>query len=327
MQSEICRSSIFLLLCLILEGALAAPLPSSIYHGMCDASAAVALDENHFAVASDEDSVIRVYNKEIPGLPLKSFDFSAFLALGGDKPETDIEGGARLGDLVFWISSHGRNKKGKERANRHRLFVTRIKTGGAIPDLVSEGHPYTRLLSDLSRAPFAKVYGLTAAMSEAPKEKGGFNIEGLAATPEGQLLIGLRNPIPHGKALIIPLLNPLAILEGKASAKFGQPIELNLAGMGIRDIALFGKEYLIVAGDYNNHQGSRIYRWAGGAAVPKLMDATFKHFNPEALVAYSGSQTDFQVLSDDGSRKVGEIECKRLPLLQRTFRAIWVNVE
>ena len=327
MKHGICRCSILFLLCAIFGETFAAKLPVSTYHGMCDASAAVALDENHFAVASDEDSVIRVYNNEVPGPPLKSFDFSTFLALGGNKPETDIEGAARLGDLVFWISSHGRNKEGRERSNRHRLFATRIKLGGAIPDLVAEGHPYARLLSDFSRAPFAKAYGLTAAMEKAPKDKGGFNIEGLAATPEGILLIGLRNPIPHGKALIIPLLNPLAILEGKAHAKFGQPIELDLGGFGIRDLALFGKEYLVVAGEYDSHQGSRIYRWAGGNAVPKLIDVTFKHFNPEALISYSHNQTDFQVLSDDGARKTRDVECKRLLPSQRTFRAIWVNAE
>jgi len=307
--------------------AFAARLPVSSYQGMCDASAAVALDETHFAVASDEDSVIRVYNSENPGLPLKSFDFGDFLSLGGNKPETDIEAAARLGDVVFWISSHGRSREGKERANRHRLFATRIKSDGAIPDLIPEGHPYSRLLSDFSRAPFAKTYGLTAAMGKAPKAQGGLNIEGLAATPDGILLIGLRNPIPRGKALIIPLLNPLAILEGKARAKFGQPIELDLGGLGIRDLALFGKEYLIVAGEYDSHQGSRVYRWAGGDASPKLIDVTFKHFNPEALICYPKNQTDFQVLSDDGSKKTREVECKRLPPAQRTFRAIWVSAE
>ena len=32
-----------------------------------------------------------------------------------------------------------------------------------------------------------------------PKEPGGFNIEALAATPGGKLLIGLRNPVPAGE--------------------------------------------------------------------------------------------------------------------------------
>jgi hypothetical protein len=33
---------------------------------------------------------------------------------------------------------------------------------------------------------------------------GGLNIEGLAATPDGQLLIGFRNPLSEGKALLLP---------------------------------------------------------------------------------------------------------------------------
>ena len=35
----------------------------------------------------------------------------------------------------------------------------------------------------------------------AAEAEGGFNIEGLAAAPDGSLLIGLRNPIPQGRAL------------------------------------------------------------------------------------------------------------------------------
>lgn len=53
--------------------------PPTIYFGMCDASAAVALGHDTFAVANDEDNVIRVYQRQPPALPVSSFDLSSFL--------------------------------------------------------------------------------------------------------------------------------------------------------------------------------------------------------------------------------------------------------
>jgi len=43
-----------------------------IYSGMCDASAAVALTDKLFAVASDEGSVLRVYPRDGDGAPFKA---------------------------------------------------------------------------------------------------------------------------------------------------------------------------------------------------------------------------------------------------------------
>ena len=60
-----------------------------VYSGMCDASAAVALTDKLFAVASDEDSVIRVYNRERSGNPVQGIDLSALLDLDARKPESD----------------------------------------------------------------------------------------------------------------------------------------------------------------------------------------------------------------------------------------------
>jgi hypothetical protein len=82
---------------------------------MCDASAAAAIDGEHFVVADDEDNVLRVYRRE-GGRALAEFDLSEFLGNKGKKKpkEADLEGGAQIGSLTFWITSHGRNSKGKE---------------------------------------------------------------------------------------------------------------------------------------------------------------------------------------------------------------------
>jgi hypothetical protein len=294
---------------------------------MCDASAAVAIDETHFAAASDEDSVIRIYNSDKPGDPVKIFDFGSSLALSGRNRETDLEGAARIGDLVYWISSHGRNKDGEERANRQRLFATRIKSTGEAPELVLEGRAYTQLLADLSKAPFAERFKLAEAMKLAPKARGGLNIEGIAATADGTLLIAFRNPIPNKKALLVPLLNPLAVIRGEARAQFGVPSVIDLHGSGIRDIAFFKNEFVIVAGKYDNHHGSKLYRWAGGSSVPALIEAKVSYLNPEALVCFAAEgETEFQVLSDDGGKKVQDVECKAMPPASRSFRSVSISL-
>src|SRR6188474_519548 len=80
-----------------------APLlsPPVTYFGMCDASAAVALGHDSFAVANDEDNVIRIYLRQPPALPLSTFDVSAFLNLSRGAQEADLEGGARIDDVIY----------------------------------------------------------------------------------------------------------------------------------------------------------------------------------------------------------------------------------
>ncbi|HET6410215.1 MAG TPA: hypothetical protein VFG14_20160, partial [Chthoniobacteraceae bacterium] len=46
------------------------------YIGCCDASAAVAVDGEHFVVADDEDNVLRVYRRE-GGSPIMNIDLGS----------------------------------------------------------------------------------------------------------------------------------------------------------------------------------------------------------------------------------------------------------
>jgi hypothetical protein len=71
------------------------------YPGMCDASAAVAVNSNLFVAASDEDNVLRLYSRDHPGPAVKEFDFNNLLEVGGKSLETDIKGEARIGNRHF----------------------------------------------------------------------------------------------------------------------------------------------------------------------------------------------------------------------------------
>jgi hypothetical protein len=307
------------------ETRVSAPIT---YSCMCDASAAVALTDKLFAVASDEASVIRVYDRDWGGAPFQSIDLSAFLDLDARKPETDLEGAARVGDRAYWITSHGRNKNDKQRPSRDRFFAVQILINTQRVELQMVGKPYEHLLDDLVNEPKLKPFNLAAASRLEPKARGALNIEGLSATPDGHLLIGFRNPIPGGKALLVPMLNPEAVIHGQAS-KLGEPILLELDGLGIRDIAYWKGHYAIIAGPYDGKGQAHLYEWLGGTSTPRrVKHANLKGLNPEAILFYPDNGGErFQLLSDDGKKLVNGKPCKELADPSRQhFRSVWISV-
>jgi hypothetical protein len=316
-----------LLALLCLASALkagAAVSTQSWYYGMCDASAAVALNNSLFAVANDEDNSIRVYRASEPGVPVRSFNLSLFLGVEGKRPETDLEGAAWLGDRIFWITSHGRNHEGKYRRNRHYLFATTWDEKEM--RLVPVGKPYQALLEDLLLDPRLKPFKLRAASRRAPKLPDALNIEAICATPDRHLLLGFRNPIPKGQALIVPLVNPNDLLLGR-KAQFANPILLDLGGLGIRDIGYWQGRYLIVAGAYNAEAKSKLFQWKGPFSKPEpIPHAELMDFNAEAVIVYPDHRQAFQLLSDDGTRLIDGVCCKQLPdSAQKCFRSVWVT--
>jgi len=301
--------------------------PPAWHTGMCDASGAVAVSSNLFVVADDEDNRLRLYRADRGGASIKQFDCSSFLQLAGSSAEADLEGAARLGDRAFWIGSHGRNQKGKQRPSRCCLFATDFRMTGGELTLTPVGKPYRRLLVDLANDSRFKPFHLAEAARRAPKEAGGLSIEGLSATPEGHLLIGFRNPVPNGKALLIPLTNPSEVVEGKP-ARLDPAIQLDLGGLGIRDIACHDGTYIITAGSWRGGGHFRLFTWSGPGAKARLLQvARLRDCQPEALVIYPqhGLQR-FQILSDDGGVLIDGCPCKDLKNPnRRSFRSYWVT--
>ncbi len=298
------------------------PKPASMsdsqrFSGMCDASGVVALSADYFVVANDEDNCLRIYNFKDGGAPVASFDVSGFLGLKSTK-EADLEAGVRLGDRIFWIGSHGRNKDGEERPARHQFFATRLTEKDGTFELDLVGKPYTHLLADLTAHPKLAGLGLAEASKLAPKAMGGFNIEGLCETPDGHLLIGFRNPVPKGKALLVPLLNPDEVVEG-ARAKLGDPVLLDLGGLSIRDILLRNGIYLILAGAFDGNDTSHLYEWDGKSAPRRVTDIKRESGNPEALLPDSASSDSIRILLDNGSTLIDGKACKDVKDPERRF--------
>jgi hypothetical protein len=249
--------------------------------------------------------------------------------------EADLEGAARIGDRIYWIGSHGRDSKGDAEPARARFFATRIVAGQNGPQLETVGSAYKNLRDDLLADP--KLAGLKLAAAYAPdKKKGGpapesangFNIEGLAATADGRLLIGFRNPRPNNKAIVVPIDNPADVVDKGSKPVFGKPVLLNLGGRGIRSLDRIADRYIITAGPHGTAAESKIkppfafFNWSGKEAdEPVLIKGVTlpADFSPEALFASEDGST-VTLVSDDGDLN----NCKKADEAQRTFRMLTV---
>jgi len=293
------------------------------YSGTSNTSGAVALDSKHFIVADDEDNNLRIYNKNITSHPLQTVslkDVFAGAIKDGKNLEIDLEGAAELDGRLFWIGSHSANRDGKLRPARRRMLAVSIagtENGSFV--IEAEGSLYKNLIKDLQNDPRFEGYHFDKAGKIPPKDIGALSIEGLAATQEHGLLIGFRNPLSGGriedgrliggKALLINLLNPFEVIAGKPPC-FADPIELDLDGLGIRDITLRKKhKYLIVAGPYHEnieHDGhktvtTRLYSWSAKSGKLKhLKKIDLDDLNIEAAFFYPDQDKKVQLLSDDG---------------------------
>jgi len=323
-ESKLAMSHFFVfVIFLITFVAHAATLgPPIVFVETCDASAGVSVSDDLFAVANDEDNLLRFYRWSQPGKPVHTANLNTLLFGKKKSPEMDIEAAARIGSRVFWITSHGRKANGEFAPDRARLFALEITdTNGEILVRRVSGS-YTNLIDDLAREPKLARFHLADAAKLAPKKSGGLNIEALAATPEGALLIGFRNPIPEGRALIVPLLNPNEVLSGR-SPHFGGAIALDLGGLGLRGMETVANGYYLIAGPANGGAPSRLFFWKGDASAPQpISGINFSGMNPEGIFLRNATnQSDFLLLSDDGAREENGKECKNLPKSERRFRA------
>jgi hypothetical protein len=335
-----------------------------VYRGTSDASAAVALAKDMFIVADDENNVLRVYKTTKGGLPLLSYDMTEFLDIEPKNPEADIEGATIIGQRIYWISSHGRNKDGKTRPNRYRFFATTVKTKNGNVTIEPVGKPCKTLIHDLVKSENMRYLRLDRATrfdagelpkkerrKLAPKEEG-LNIEGLCASADGKTIyIGFRNPhcvdriSQQAKAIIVPLMNPDAVIEKNRTPIFGEPVLLDLASLGIRSMEYsnFHKAYFIIAGTFDDSPKFALYRWSEKKETPPVLvrELSQSNFSHEALVTFKNSDKLF-MLSDDGSLKIkisGAWECKEgefrkdgtcqnkylIDPEKKTFRGIWMN--
>jgi hypothetical protein len=288
------------------------------YDGLCDASAAVALDARHFVVAGDEDNTLRVFERGQPRA-LATVPLDAFLRSG--KAEADLEAATRVGNRIYWIGSLSRDGKGRPAPQRDLLFATDIDRSSTPPTLRPVGTEPVRLLDALLASEAGRSWRLAEAARKAPEADGGLNVESLTHTAEGALLIGLRSPLREGKALVVPLRNPARAIAGQA-AEFGAPLALDLGGRGVRAMTRVTDGYLLIGGPTADEGSFALFHWHGGNDTPqRLEQPALGTLRPEALFGWPGTP-QFQLLSDDGGIQRQGKECKRLPSAQQAFRSL-----
>jgi hypothetical protein len=301
-----------------------------VFRGACDASGAVPLSERHFVVADDEDNILRVYDADAGGAPLRATDLSPALGLPlkGKKhpkaPEADVEAATRVGDRAYWLTSHGRSSQGKLKEERLNLFATTLL--GVDGEIRLVGHPYDRLMQDVIAAPELQRFDLAEAATRAPKAEGGFNIEGLTASPDGRVIMAFRNPIPEGKALVVPILDIASLVDSPASgpARLGPPTLLDLDGRGVRSLSWWHGRFLLIGGHHAEGGTSRLYGWSGPGerAVASAIDLA--GYNPEAFFTPE-ERDEILIVSDDGSRPIDGVPCKELAdPARKQFRGVWL---
>ena len=184
------------------------------------------------------------------------------------------------------------------------------------------GKPYKHLAAGPDRiARQLARYHLAAASKLAAEADGGLNIEGLAATPEGQLLIGFRNPLPDERALVVPLENPGEVVDGKR-AKLGEAYELNLGRRGVRSIELGGRT-ISDRGRVRRatKAASRCIAGPASAATPqnRSTGSISARCDPKRCSRCRKPRT-CMLLSDDGGVVNAGVECKKLPAAKQSFQ-------
>lgn len=300
----------------------------AIYRRAADASAAAMLDDSTFVLADDEDNLLRIYRTEPAGRPQAAVDLSVFLNSDADRAEADLEGAARVGGRIYWISSHDTDKRGRVEAGRDCFFATDIITDGPSASIRTAGTPCRTLMSAfLASAEFEmlnrRIRRETTSQGgdkkrkksrqdRSPLSEARFGIEGLCAAPDGRrLYIGFRRPIiaagPDGPAcaLVVPLENPEEIIDGQAAPRFGEALLWDLDGLAIRGMECVGSEgaVYILAGAEKGDTASAVFRWDGRTtsqpARVATIDTATNRLTPESVVAM-GPAGRLLILSDDG---------------------------
>lgn len=189
--------------------------------------------------------------------------WDALLSRPAAGPFNDLEA-VTLGPdgYVYAITSHARTRSGNREAGREKLVRFRVKNARAI-DLevvTSLRDQITAMSTEFARAGYKKAAGE------------GLNIEGLAYDSKAsQLLIGLRQPVIDGQAIILALPDLEAAFSlGQVPRLAPQPAFLDLDGGGIRalefDPVLGG--FLIISRKEKNGAAFKLWFWDAGSGQP-----------------------------------------------------------
>ncbi len=227
----------------------------------------------------------------------RSFDIGKALALpGGAEEEIDIEGFAEDAGFLWLTGSHSLKRKKPKRRDDPAAALARLSEVTASPnrDLLARlplvatpdglfelgglgqvedpGNrapaclPMSGGRNDLARALADDVH--IGRFVDVPSKENGLDIEGIAVRGN-RVFLGMRGPVLRGWAIVLELAVAEAgpgVLALSPVGGHGEPYRkhfLDLAGLGIRDLAFDGDGLLILAGPTMDLDGPvRVHRWA-----------------------------------------------------------------
>ncbi len=263
--------------------ASAEPSRTTWLAGSSDASAVAEVGDGYFFVADDENNLIRLYNMNESGMPVKEIDVTS-MAGGSAADEFDIEGASVSddGQTIYWIASLSNSKKGKQKEYRNRVFSTKL-SGSGINASLSAGAYSTKMRDALIAFGDACNWDFSASASYdnsmIPKRIDGFNIEGLTLQKGGgAAYVAFRAPCVPLKgvaptasnrkyAVMAPVTNFETMLAGSGlssiNPSFGEPVLFDFGGLGIRALERVGDYYVIIAGLFEGGGHPKAYLWDG----------------------------------------------------------------
>ncbi|MCC3156615.1 DUF3616 domain-containing protein [Hymenobacter sp. 15J16-1T3B] len=286
-----------------------------------DGLSSVLLTGDNLWLAGDESATLERLRRQPDGSfgQHASFRLADLLDLpGSQEQEVDLEGLAEAGHYLWLIGSHSRKRQKPDpehldapkqlgklaevEADANRYLLARVPL---LPDPVTGNFTLRRTAPDPDRPDrllFAAALRPRGGANELlhllrrdehlgpflqlPGKDNGFDIEGLAAAPDGRVFVGLRGPVLRGWAVVLELLprpdkhGQLRLAKLPGTANRYHKHFLDLGGMGLRELRLLDRDLYLLAGPTMDLDGTiAVYCW------PDMLGPHARHtlHHPERL--------------------------------------------
>ncbi len=245
----------------------------------------------------------------------------------GKPVELDGEGVAFADSFFYVIGSHGRPRHDKDAPDQAKE-IARVAAGlAAASKLVrlkfnsASGAiaPEPNVPPSLALSRLIEAEALFAPSTGKELEDGGVTIEGVAVVGQ-RLFAGFRGPVIDDKSAVILSAALGHFFEGQTADAKLHLLPLG-AGRGVRDLAVFDKGILVLAGPMRDIGGTYSVYWWDGVGnnakllmdLPNFVSDKGKQWKPEALMPLDRDATSVRVLVLLDSAKQGKPRALRIP--------------
>ncbi|WP_456389091.1 DUF3616 domain-containing protein [Profundibacter sp.] len=306
------KFTVFLLVPVIWAGIILAQIAGAdtqrhLLAGLYEPSGLVQLPDGRILVVEDEKQTSLSVLHAGTGaqfssnpLPLAS-KLDRLLGLSNAPRLDDLEAATLDTDgYVYVITSHSRTEAANRFKRREKLVRFRLD-GSRIADI-----SIIRSLHDQ----ITELTGKLAKSGRRRSGKRGLNIEGMAYDPaDTRLLIGLRQPVIDGQAVVLPLPDPeRAFSNNPPDTLLEAPIYLDLAGGGIRAMTYYPRlgGFLIISRKEKRGTAFKLWFWNPRDGQPRRVklapEIDLQNAEGVSVVRQNGAE-QIMLVFDNGTRK------------------------